>query len=219
MSIGLGRRPVRVVGHTINMTVSDFAAFWEALFEKVPHARLFIPQDLSDGVYPEISLSEAIAKFQEPYGVSFVVVFEGDDWRPVFVPAPDYPDTLRLTLTNKPTLLMSYHSGRPQKIEKPFLKDPIYVHRPGGLHGSHFADDAEGKRIIDTAFRIFRKMFDNQFRVVDLRSGAHVQDETFDEWYGPGMATFCLSNPGNFLRVLLDDRRENYWGYLPAAKS
>lgn len=216
MRTGPGGRPVRVVGREINMTVSDFADFWQALFEKVPHARLFIPHDMSDGIYPEISLTEAITKFEEPGGVSFVVVFEGDDWQPEFAPDPDYPDNSHLILTNRPIHLMSYYSGRPQKIEKPFLKDPIFVHRPGGLNGSHFANDTEGKQIIDTAFRILRNMSDNRFCIMDLKSGAHVQDEQFDEWYGPGMSAFCHANAGNFLRVKFDKKEDNYWGYLPA---
>lgn len=218
MRTGPGGRPVRVIGRQINMTVSDFANFWEVVFENIPHMRLFFPQDISAGIYPEISLAEAIAKFEEPYGVSFVVVFEGGDWSPEFAPDPDYPGNSYLTLVNRPILLMSYNSGRPQKIEMPFLKDPIYVHRPGGLNGSHFADDQKGKRFIDTAFRILRKMSDNCFQAVDLMSGIHVQDEKFNEWYGPGMASFCLSNPGHFLSVLNDRENDRYWGYLPASK-
>lgn len=218
MRTGPGGRPVRVVGREISMTVSDFAAFWEAFFEQVPHARLFVPHDLSDGIYPEISLAEAIAKFEEPFGAYFVVNFEGDAWQPEFAPHPDYPGTTHLTLTNRPILLLSYNSGHVQKIEEHYLKDPIFVHRPGGLAGSHFAEDKEGKRIVDTAFRILRKMSDNRFRVVDLISGAHVQDEKFDQWYGPKMASFCLANPGNYLRVLFSDTSGKYWGYLPVVE-
>ena len=182
MRTGPRGRPVRVVGREISMTVSDFAAFWEIFFEQIPHARLFIPHDMSDGIYPEISLTKAIAKFKEPFGASFVVVFEGEDWQPEFASDPDYPGTDRLILSNRPIHLMSYNSGHVQKIEKHYLEEPIFVHRPGGLHGRHFAEDEEGKRIIDTAFRILRKMSDNRIRVVDLLSGDHVQDEKSEQW-------------------------------------
>lgn len=98
------------------------------------------------------------------------------------------------------------------------LNHQISIHKCGSINGNNLVDDGRGKKIIDTIFRIHRQMSDNRFQIVGLCSGAPIQDEKLNEWYGPGMASFCQSNPGHYLSVLLDRENDRYWGYLPATK-
>ena len=180
--------------------------------EVVPDHRFFDPSQAYEGEYPEISLEVAIELYESAEG--FVVFFEDESWRPEFGPRSENSDSL--TLLNRPILLLNAQKGSRQKIELPVLDHPIYVHKDGSINGNNLTDDTRGKKIVDAAFRIFRKMADNRFRIVDLRTNALIKEERFAEWYGPDMASFCLSHPGHYLSVHLEPEKDRLWGYLPA---
>lgn len=209
--VDLDGRLVCVRGRQIHMTREDVAAFLVALAEAIPVARFFDRTKIDEGLIPE--LSRDAPEIPDDRFAEVEIFFHKESWEPKIIPSS--LEWRNYTLANGPQL---HANISPSTFGYSVIKEvgrKITTSTSGLLNANHFADDRDGKRIIDKMFRIHRKMVDNHTVIVDLRTGDVVRDEKNYDWYGPDFAKQCQMKKDHYLEVTILRDQDIFWGHLP----
>ena len=205
-------RLVCVRGRQIHMTPADVADFLVTLAQAISEARYFDRTKIDEGRMPELSRTAP----EIPGGPfpEVKMIFQTEPWEPEIVPSN--LEWRNYMLANGPQL---HASIRPSSFGYSTIKGvgrKITRSTSGLLYANYFADDREGKRIINKMFRIHRKMVDNRAVAVDLRTGKVVDEERLYDWYGRDFATQCRMKKDHYIQVVILPDQDIFWGYLPA---